>query len=74
MTNLDKMKQLVGSEQATKEDIVQWAYMNRVLLADLPDEEEFTSMKNSVNQFFKSKMPATEHEAWEQFLDVEYVG
>ena len=76
MTNLEKMSQLVGSS-ADKETVVQWAYMNRVPLIDLPFEDEFVEMKASVDEFFKTHDPIQdqmgEKKNWEEFLDADYV-
>ena len=73
MTNLEKMKELVGSEKVTKEDIISWAYMNRVLLEDLPFEKEFSSMEYSVRKFIENDESTSEFETWEKFLDANYL-
>ena len=73
VTNLEKMKELVGSEKATKEDIISWAYMNRFLLEDLPFEKEFSSMEYSVRKFIENDESTSEFETWEKFLDANYL-
>jgi hypothetical protein len=74
MTNLEKMNELVGSD-ADKDQIVKWAYMNRILVDCLHLEEEFESMKNSVNSFMDNcEFNSNELEVWDKFLDTEYVG
>lgn len=53
MNNLEKMNQLVGAS-ATKENIKNWAYENRILVFALGYEEEFESMENSIESFSQS--------------------
>jgi hypothetical protein len=76
VTNHEKMISLVNST-ATPEDIVDWAYMNRVCLADLPFEPQFTCMKASVDKFFEAHSPINdaqgEVQAWREFLACQYV-
>lgn len=76
MTNHEKMCLLVKST-ATLRDIVDWAYMNRVCLADLPFEPEFAPMKASVDKFFETHSPINdaqgEVQAWREFLGCQYV-
>lgn len=75
MNNLKKMNELVSSE-ATKEQIKDWAYMNRILVTDLEFEEEFETMVKSINSFVESNLfseELTELELWDRFLDAEYV-
>lgn len=75
MTNLEKMKELVGSN-ATKEQIVNWAYMNRITVMELAFEEEFIWLENSVNHFIEEydyHSKDDEHDAWNAFLDAGYV-
>lgn len=76
MTNLEKMNELVGSK-ADKEQIINWAYMNRILMDCLHLEEEFDVMTNSVNAFMDSEFYQncnTEFDLWEKFLDAEFIG
>ena len=72
LTNLDKMNQLVGGIASAKE-VINWASMNRIWLADLPDNKQFKEMRLSVSKFLKreEKMRA-ESEMWEDFLNEEY--
>ncbi|PAQ15045.1 hypothetical protein CD798_08355 [Bacillaceae bacterium SAOS 7] len=75
MTILEKMNELVGSN-ATKKQIENWAYMNRICVSELVFEDEFTSLKKSVDVFIQTHDyhgMADEHEAWDKFLDSEYV-
>lgn len=76
MSNLEKMNELVGSN-VDKEQIVSWAYMNRVMLCVLPDEEEFEEMKLSVENFMSDKFyidnEEDEHRLWREFLDREFI-
>lgn len=75
MTNLEKMNELVGSK-ANKEQIVKWAYMNRILVDCLHLEEEFDGMTTSVNFFTDTEFYQTndnEFELWNQFLDSEFL-
>ena len=76
MTNHEKMIALVKSS-ATPKDIIDWAYMNRVCLADLPFEPEFAPMKASVDKFFETHSPINdadgEERAWCEFLGCQYV-
>ena len=74
MNNLEKMNELVSSD-ATKEQIKDWAYMNRILITNLEFEEEFETMKNSVNVFIESEdfsEECSELELWDRFLDANY--
>jgi hypothetical protein len=73
MTNLEKMNELVNSD-ATKKQVIEWAYMNRIWLADLPEEKGFFEMQKSVDSFLKSeKTLRGEHEMWEDFLDAQFI-
>ena len=53
MTNGDKMRELVCSD-STDEQIVNWGYMNRICVCDLPFEPEFTKMSAAVAEFEES--------------------
>lgn len=53
MTNLEKMNDLVGTN-ADKEQIINWAYMNRVLFDSLFLEKEFEVMEKSVMAFVET--------------------
>lgn len=75
MTNLEKMNELVGSN-ADKEQIIQWAYMNRILFDCVHLEVEFEKMGNSVVAFIESSGYSesnTEFDLWNKFLDAEFV-
>lgn len=76
MLNIDKMNKLVDSS-SNKEEIIQWAYMNRIPVICLPDEEEFESMENSIQAFihtdYYSENDSDEHKLWDKFLDSVYV-
>jgi len=72
MTNLEKMNELVGAK-ADKKEIMQWAYMNRVLVDEIPEEKEFKSMKHSVAMFLKSDTSKTEYDSLNNFLDAKYI-
>lgn len=75
MTNLEKMNQLVGSK-ATKDQIKQWAYMNRILVDCLYLESEFEIMENSINTFINDdsfEFTGDELEMWDKFLENEFV-
>lgn len=73
MTNLEKINELVQSS-ADKEQIVNWAYMNRILVVNLADEPEFEHLKNSVDVFIqKEPYSDDEFENWGRFLDSEFI-
>lgn len=72
MTNYEKMLELTGA-RATREDIVKWAYMNRVWVLEMAEDEPFEPMKASVEAFMKDGYSDDEDENWERFLDCEYV-
>ena len=69
------MKELVNAINTSKEQIITWAYMNRVLLSDLAEEEIFQVMKKSVEDFMEkeAKELNTEYDMWDVFLDSEYI-
>lgn len=76
MTNLEKMIELVGSE-ASKKEVIDWAFMNNIYVAVLPLEEEFKEMKNSVLDFMDSN-DFNDHlhdelKLWDLFLDREFI-
>ncbi|STO12752.1 Uncharacterised protein [[Flavobacterium] thermophilum] len=77
MTNLEKMNELVGSN-ANKDQIIRWAYMNRIHVVELPLEEEFECMQQSVDTFCESEdfqnYIDDEFKLWEKFLEAKYVG
>lgn len=77
MTNLEKMNELVGTN-ASKKEIVTWAYMNRIALIDLPCEKEFANMDKSVEAFHKTNDWFNDSEGerknWEKFLESKFVG
>lgn len=76
MTNLEKMNELVKAS-ATKEQIKNWAYANRITVCNLHlDCEEFECMEKSVDTFLDTYdyFGMDEHEAWDKFLDVDYIG
>jgi hypothetical protein len=75
MTNLEKMNELVGST-ATKDQIVNWAYMNRILVNCLHLEDEFEEMRKSVVKFVNTDTylySDNEFDLWHKFLDSEFV-
>jgi hypothetical protein len=76
MTNLEKMNELVGSA-ATKDQIVKWAYMNRICLGGLYDEEEFYNFETTVIRFMETdyynENILDEFKLWDKFLDSEYI-
>lgn len=76
MTNYEKMIALVASP-ATPKDIVDWAYINRICLVDLPSEPEFACMEASVDKFFETHNPFNdaqgEEQVWREFLSCQYV-
>ena len=72
MLNIDKMNKLVGAED-TKQQILKWAYMNRIWLSELPDLEEFEEMRFSVLDFLgKEEEIRDEKEIWSDFLSSEF--
>ncbi|CAM4111907.1 hypothetical protein [Mesobacillus thioparans] len=74
MTNLEKMNELVGSE-ANKEQIIKWAYMNRILFDCVHLETEFEEMEKSVKVFMDTNSYSesdTEFDLWDKFLDAEF--
>lgn len=76
MNVLDKLNELVRSS-ATKEQIIEWAYMNRVMVMGMYYEEEaFGVLEKTVESFIEGEDYhgiADEHEAWDKFLDYEYI-
>lgn len=67
---------LVGSD-STKEQIINWAYANRILVDCLHLEEEFEEMTDSVNVFMDTEFYQScedEFQLWNAFLDMEHVG
>lgn len=76
MTNLEKMNELVGTN-GNKKQIINWVYMNRILVDCLHLEEEFDEMTDSVNAFMDTEFYMNndnEFELWEKFLETEFVG
>lgn len=74
MKNIDKMRELVNSN-ASKEQIIEWAYLNRVWLDDLLIEPGFEEMQESIMHFFDKNwlVDEDEREVWNKFLDSEFV-
>ena len=73
MTNAEKMRELVGTPDATEQQMLNWAYMNRVYVCDIPNEAEFVSMKASVDAFEASEeIGADEEDNMRRFLRAEY--
>ena len=72
MTNYEKMLELTGA-RATKEEVKSWAYMNRIWVLEMADDEPFKPMKASVETFINSDYSGDETENWTRFLDCEYV-
>lgn len=76
MKVLDKMNELVKAS-ATKEEIINWAYINRVMVMGMYyEEKEFEVLEKTVEKFIESEDYhgiADEHEAWSKFLDYEYI-
>lgn len=74
VTNLEKMNELVGAN-ASKKEIMKWAEMNRLWLADLPYVTELSPMGISIDDFMsREKHLRAESEIWSDFLDSEYLG
>ena len=73
MTNQEKMNELLG-DTANKEQITNWAYMNRIHVSELHFVEEFETMEKSVEHFMNSDViNVDEFTNWSNFLDSEYV-
>lgn len=73
MTNLEKMNELVGLN-AKKQEIINWAYANRITVSTLDLYEPFQSMANSVSTFVDLDLiSGDEFEDWDNFLDSEFV-
>jgi hypothetical protein len=76
VTNLEKMNEIVG-ENADKKKVIDWAYMNRVHVVDLPNVEPFEEMKNSVDDFYESEdfinNVDDEFKLWDKFLDRDFI-
>jgi hypothetical protein len=66
------MNELIGSN-TDKDQIGNWAYMNRILVCFLYFEPEFESMRKSVEVFMNNYYSEDEHENWDKFLDAEYI-
>lgn len=73
MTNLEKMNELVRSD-ADKEQIKNWAYMNRIHVVDLHLVKQFEQMEDSVDHFISQGKYDLEDElnAWDLFLESKY--
>lgn len=71
MTNYEKMLELTGAK-ATKKEVKTWAYMNRICVLEMADDEPFQIMKHSVETFMKDGYSGDETENWSRFLDCEY--
>jgi hypothetical protein len=73
MTNYEKMLEIVNIN-ASKEQIKNWAYMNRIAICCLFYEPEFKIMKKSVYDFMETDLYCNdEHENWVKFLDLEFI-
>ena len=73
MTNLKKMNELVGAS-ANVEQIKSWAYMNRICVCVLHEEDEFKIMEKQVDHFVESDLYSDdERENWSKFLDAEFI-
>lgn len=75
MTNLEKMNELVGSN-VDKEQIINWAYMNRILFDSVHLDEEFKEMEKSVKWFMGTDLYSesdTEFDLWDKFLNAEFI-
>ena len=77
MTNGDKMRE-VKSANSSDEQILNWAYMNRVYLIDLLgtlDDPDFSCMEYSIKEFLKDNpdhVYGDQRAAWKDFLPAEY--
>lgn len=73
MTNGDKMRDLVGAD-SQDDEIVSWAYMNRITLTELAFEPEFKDMETSINAYLSDKGIADDAEQeFKDFLKADYV-
>lgn len=76
MTNLEKMNDLVGASASVNE-VINWAYANRIHLSGLSGYEPFEDMDNSVMSFYERKdtllIDDDEFKVWELFLGSEFV-
>lgn len=74
MNVLEKMNELVGSE-ATKDEVINWAYSNRIYVVCIHlDEPKFEALESTVEKFLESEQySGDEHESWDKFLDFEFV-
>lgn len=75
MNNLEKMNKLVGTS-VDKEQVINWAYMNRILFDSLHLVEEFQVMEKSIKAFAETTPYSeinTEFDLWDKFLDAEYI-
>ena len=73
VTNLEKMNQLVGAS-ATKQEIMDWAYMNREYVDSFAEDEPFHAMRHSAQVFARtSLLRIDERDNWSRFLDAKYV-
>jgi hypothetical protein len=75
MTNLEKMNELVGASAST-EEVINWAYANRIHLSGLSGYEPFESMDNSIMSFYERKdtllVDDDEFKVWELFLGLDF--
>lgn len=73
VNNLEKMNELAGA--ATKQQVVDWAYNNRVMVSAMAYDEPFESMEHSVDVFIQTDAYQNEDDeikAWGLFLDAPY--
>lgn len=75
MKVIDKMNELVGSV-SSKEEIINWAYSNRIVVSSISFEEEFLELDDVVNKFMEedSYLEYIEDEfmLWDLFLEYEF--
>ena len=77
MTNGDKMREIKGAD-SPDEQILNWAYMNRVYLIDLLDvldDPDFSCMEYSIKEFLSNHPDhvfGDQRAAWKDFLPAEY--
>ena len=75
MKVLEKMNELIGTSE-TKQTIMDWAYMNRIMVMSVAEEEEFKELEKTVNKFIEEydyHGKEDEHKAWSSFLEYEYI-
>lgn len=71
----EKMNELKNTN-SSKRDLEIWAYMNRVYVCDVDNNDGFSELKDTVDKFIEDVNYygiEDESDAWELFLDFDVV-